>query len=150
MKLNNLEKIIGSGFYSGYFPVAPGTAGSLVALLIYFIPGFSNPLFMIAAILAATWMGVYVSGRFEDVYGKDPAFCVIDEFVGMWISLLFLPKVFWIILVAFILWRVMDIVKPYPANKCEEIKGGWGIMLDDIVAGIYTLIIMHFIIYFIN
>jgi len=150
VKLNNFEKIIGSGFYSGYSPIAPGTAGSFVALLIYLIPGFSNPVFMIASIIAVTWLGVHISGRFEEVYGKDPGFCVIDEFVGTWISFLFLPKTIWVIGSAFILWRIMDIVKPFPANKFEKISGGWGIMLDDIAAGIYTLIIMHIVLYFIN
>ena len=150
MKINLLERLFGSGFFSGYIPIAPGTFGSLVALAIYLIPGFENPTILLTLISLFSIMGVYTGNKFEKVYGKDPAQCTIDEMVGMWITLLFIPKYIWYILIAFIIWRILDIIKPFPANIVEKIKGGWGIMLDDIVAGIYSLILVHIIIYFIN
>ena len=150
MKINLLERLLGSGFFSGYIPIAPGTFGSLVALAIYLIPGFENPTILLTLISLFSIIGIYTGNKFEKVYGKDPAQCTIDEMVGMWITLLFIPKYIWYILIAFIIWRILDIIKPFPANIVEKIKGGWGIMLDDIVAGIYSLILVHIIIYFIN
>ena len=81
-------------------------------------------------------------------YEKDPAECTVDEIVGTWISLVALPKTFLIVLVTFLIWRVLDIIKPQPAKKLERLKGGMGIMIDDVVSGIYTLLIMHILIYF--
>ena len=92
MKLNNFEKILGSGFYSGYFPVASGTVGSLAALIIYFIPGFEQWFIIVPLTIIFAAYGIYVGTKFEIVYGKDPVECTIDEIVGMWISLIALPK----------------------------------------------------------
>ena len=147
MKLNFVEKLIGSGFYSGFIPFAPGTFGSLVALLFYLIPGFENPTVLLFVISLFTVLGVLIGNKFELVYGKDPKQCTIDEMVGMWISLIFIPKKIWFIVIAFVIWRVLDIIKPFPANVAEKINGGMGIMLDDIIAAIYTLAIIHIIIY---
>jgi phosphatidylglycerophosphatase A len=146
LKINIFEKFLGSGFFSGYIPFAPGTFGSLVALLIYLIPGIENPTILLLLISLFSVIGFSVGTKFEAVYGKDPKQCTIDEFVGMWISLLFIPKKIWFILLTFIIWRLLDIIKPFPANIAEKFKGGLGIMLDDIIAGIYTLVIMHIII----
>jgi phosphatidylglycerophosphatase A len=145
MKLNFIEKLFGSGLYTGYIPFIPGTFGSLAALIIYYIPGFENPLILIPAIIIFTFYGIYVGNKFENVYGKDPSQCTIDEFVGMWISLLFLPKILLISLFTFLLWRILDIIKPFPARNFEKLKGGLGIMLDDITSGVYSLIIVHII-----
>ena len=150
MKLNFFEKLIGSGFYSGYFPVASGTAASIVALGIYLIPGFENPALLLFLISFFLVIGIQVGNKFEGVYGKDPKQCTIDEFVGTWISLLFIPKKALFIIIAFIIWRAMDILKPFPARQIEKLKGGLGIMLDDVIAGIYSFLIVHMIIYFIN
>lgn len=150
MKINVLERTLGSGFFTGYIPFASGTFGSLFALAIYLIPGFENPTILLTLISLFSIIGIYVGSKFEEVYGKDPSQCTIDEFVGMWITLLFVPKYIWYIVIAFVIWRILDIVKPFPVNILEKIKGGWGIMLDDIAAGLYSLILVHIIIYFIN
>ncbi len=147
MKLNFLEKLLGSGLYSGYVPIASGTFGSAVGLLIYFIPGFENNYIIIPAILIFSVAGILLGNKFELVYGKDPAECTIDEVVGMWISLLFLPKKIYISITAFILWRIMDIIKPFPARNLEKLHGGLGIMVDDIISAIYTCLVMNAIIY---
>ena len=147
MKLNNFEKILGSGFYSGYFPVASGTVGSLAALIIYFIPGFEQWFIIVPLTLIFAAYGIYVGTKFEIVYGKDPAECTIDEIVGMWISLIALPKTILIAIGAFLLWRILDIIKLPPARNFERLKGGIGIMIDDVISGLYTLIIMHLVVY---
>jgi phosphatidylglycerophosphatase A len=150
LKINFIEKLVGSGFYSGYFPVAPGTAGSIVALGIFLIPGFENPALLLFLISLFFVIGIQIGNKFEEVYGKDPKQCTIDEFTGTWISLLFVPKKIIFIVLAFVIWRVMDILKPFPARQVEKFKGGLGIMLDDVIAGIYSFLIVHMFIYFIN
>jgi len=147
LKINFFEKIIGSGFYSGYSPFASGTVGSAVAILIYLIPGFEQIMVIIPVIMILLSYGIYVGSKFETVYGKDPSQCTVDEFVGTWISLIALPKILWIIVAAFLIWRILDIIKPPPARSLEKLKGGLGIMVDDVVSGIYTLIIMHLVVY---
>lgn len=146
MKINLLEKIIGSAFFTGYIPLASGTFGSIAALLIYyFVPNFEKPYIIIPAIIFVFLAGVYVGTKFEIAYGKDPAECTIDEVAGMWIALLFIPKNFTLSLIAFIVWRAMDIIKPFPAKKAEVLDGGLGIMLDDVISGIYSLFIVQLI-----
>ena len=150
MKINFVEKLLGSGFYSGYIKTASGTWGSLAGLIIYLIPGFENPSLMILMISFFILIGVPIATKFELIYGNDPKECTIDEIVGMWITLLFLPKKIWWIILAFLIWRVLDIIKPYPARKLENVKGGWGVMLDDIMAGIYSFVLVQLTIYVFN
>ena len=150
MKINFVEKLLGSGFYSGYIKTASGTWGSLAGLIIYLIPGFENPSLMILMISLFILIGVPIATKFELIYGNDPKECTIDEIVGMWITLLFLPKKIWWIILAFLIWRVLDIIKPYPARKLENVKGGWGVMLDDIMAGIYSFVLVQLTIYVFN
>jgi phosphatidylglycerophosphatase A len=147
LKINSFEKLIGSGFYTGYFPVASGTIGSLAALLIYLIPGFEQLFIIIPFTLIFIVYGIYLGNKFEINYGKDPAECTVDEVVGTWISVIALPKTLWIIVATFFLWRILDIIKPPPARNLERLNGGLGIMIDDVVSGIYTLIIMHLVVY---
>ena len=148
VKLNFIEKLLGSGFYTGYIPFASGTFGTLAALIIYLIPGFENPYVIVPTIFIFFIYGVYVGNKFENIYGKDPSECTIDEVVGTWISYLLLPKTIGIIIITFFLWRALDIFKPYPARKLENLNGGIGIMIDDVISGFYTLIIMHLVVYF--
>jgi phosphatidylglycerophosphatase A len=148
LKINLVEKVIGSGFYTGFIPVASGTFGSVVAVLIYLIPGFEKLYIIIPVTLLVFFYGKFIGDKFEAVYGKDPAECTVDELVGTWISLIALPKTFLIILITFLIWRLLDIVKPQPAKKLENLPGGTGIMIDDVVSGLYTLLIMHILVYF--
>lgn len=150
MKISLLEKLIGSGLFTGYMPVAPGTFASLAALIVYLIPGFDTPSILILLITLSILVGIPVADKFESIYGKDPKQCAIDEFAGMWITLLLMPKKIWWLALAFLIWRFMDIVKPFPIRKLEKVKGGWGIMLDDILAGVYSFIAIQLIIYFFN
>lgn len=150
MRINFLEKLIGSGLYSGYSPVASGTAASLVALIIYFIPHFEQLYIIVPVSIIFFLYGIPLGTKFEKIYGKDPKQCTIDEFIGMWISLIALPKTIGIALSAFFVWRILDIIKPPPARKLEKINGGFGIMIDDVVSAIYTLLIMHVVVYLVG
>ena len=145
MRINFFEKLLGSGFYTGYIPLASGTFASLAAWCIYYIPHFEKPYVILPLIIIFLFLGIQLGNKFENIYGKDPAECTIDEVVGMWISLLFIPKNFFIGFIAFLVWRVMDIIKPFPARKLESLKGGMGIMMDDVVSAFYSLIILHII-----
>lgn len=150
MRINFLEKLIGSGLYSGYSPVASGTVASFVALLIYFIPGFERLYIIIPVSILFSLYGITLGSKFENIYGKDPKQCTIDEFVGMWISLIALPKTIGIAITTFFIWRILDIIKPPPARKLEKLKGGFGIIIDDVVSAIYTLLIMHVVVYLVG
>ncbi|MGO8733701.1 MAG: phosphatidylglycerophosphatase A [Terriglobia bacterium] len=148
---------IATGLGSGYFPVAPGTAGSALglALVIAFRQtsldalGLAVTLAVCAALLFV--VGVWSAGKAEKVFGRvDPGQVVIDEVVGQIITFVATPRVSWIGLIAgFILFRAFDIVKPFPARRAERLPGGWGIMVDDVVAGLYSLMVLvvlgHFI-----
>ena len=135
--------IFATGLGAGFSPVAPGTAGSILAvLIIYFIPPIS-PWLLILSLFILFWVGVYTGGQLEKELGEDPSQVVIDEIVGMGISLLFLPLDWRLLLIAFILFRLFDIWKPFPVKLAEKMHGGLGIMLDDVIAGIYALIGVH-------
>ena len=91
-------------------------------------------------------IGVPIARKFEIVYGEDPKEYTNDEVIGMWITLLFIPKKIWWMLIGFFLFRAFDIWKPYPARKLESVKNGWGVILDDIAAGIYSFVVLQLII----
>lgn len=140
--INFLKKSIGSGLFSGYFPFAPGTIGSVFALVIFLIPGFENYYIIVPSIIISFIIGIPLGNYFEEIYSKDPQQFTLDEFTGMWVALLATPKSIELILLTFVVWRVLDIYKPFPANRAEKLNGGWGIMLDDVVSGMYSLIII--------
>ncbi len=145
---NFIDRLISTGLGSGLSPIAPGTAGSLVALAVYFIPDFQKPYFIIPAIILFFGWGTISAGRMETSYGHDPSRVVIDEIVAMWISLLFLPKRILLAAFAFLLFRMLDIFKPFPASYFDKRNGGISIMMDDVVCGVYTNIILQLYLYF--
>ena len=135
---------VATGGFSGYAGIVPGTVGSLVGILLY-LPLTMSPVFLRLAIIAVVFfIGVLASSHVEKLWKiKDPQYVVIDEIVGMWISLLFVSHQVSNFLGAFVLFRLFDIIKPFPAGQAERLKGGWGIMLDDIIAGIYAGAILY-------
>jgi phosphatidylglycerophosphatase A len=130
---------IATGGFSGYAGIVPGTVGSLVGLVLY-LPLTGSPIAVrCVATVALCFLGIVASDRVERIWKiKDPSPVVIDEIAGMWIALLFVPHEVIYFAGAFVLFRVFDIIKPFPARQAELLKGGWGIMLDDVVAGIYA------------
>ena len=139
-------KIFASALYSGYAPAASGTVGSLVGLLFYCIPSFEHPFFLTFACSVIFVLGGLAAGKMEEYYGHDPSAVTIDEVLGMWVSLLFLPKTLFIMIAAFILFRAFDVFKPWPARVFDKMHGGWNIMLDDVVAGVYANIVIQAVI----
>ena len=138
-------KLFASGLYTGYAPAASGTIGSAIAAAFYFIPGFDSPLILGLILLLVFGLGIKASSIMEKRYGHDPAEVTIDEVVGMWITLFFLPKTIWVVLGAFFFFRFFDIIKPFPARKFDTMLGGFGIMMDDVVSGIYANITMQIV-----
>jgi phosphatidylglycerophosphatase A len=137
--------LFATGFGVGYSPLAPGTAGSLLTLLIFYFL-YPLPLWVIIlTLLFLFFLGIYSAGIVEKEKGKDPSIVVIDEMVGMGISLISIPPDRILFPVAFLLFRFFDIMKPPPINSSQKLPGAWGIMMDDVVAGAYTLIITHLV-----
>ncbi len=131
----------------GYFPVAPGTAGSAVSTLLVAALGRAPlerawlALALGAVALSFLLLGVWASARAEAFFGRaDPSHVVIDEVAGQMITFLAMPDASWKwLLVGFLLFRAFDVLKPFPAGRAERAPGGWGIMLDDVIAGGYSL-----------
>lgn len=127
---------------AGRAPVAPGTAGSAVAAAILWLMPFS-PLGLGAWLLAVTLAGTWAAGRAEGLLGgKDPGAIVIDEVAGMTVAVLVLPRTWPVVAAAFVLFRVLDVVKPFPANVSQRLRGGVGVMADDLIAGLYALALL--------
>ena len=136
-------KLFASALFSGYSPIASGTVGSIVALAFYFIPGFESPWILGITTGLFFFVGCRTADKMERYYGHDPSEVTIDEVVGMWISLFLLPKKIFVVIAAFFLFRIFDIIKPFPARKFDDMHGGFGIMMDDVIAGMYTNIILQ-------
>jgi phosphatidylglycerophosphatase A len=133
---------------AGFFPYAPGTVGSAVGLgvvaVLDTIPfrDAYRPVLLVLVAGALFFAGVWSAGLSEKCFGrKDPGHVVIDEVVGQMVTFLLHPHAPWkLLLVGFGLFRLFDIVKPFPARRAERLSAGWGIMVDDVVAGIYALV----------
>jgi phosphatidylglycerophosphatase A len=138
-----------TGAYTGYSPVAPGTAGSVVGLIIgYFLcaPTWQQePLMFVAIFAAVMFLSCLIAGRAEEIFGEhDSSKIVLDEVLGM-IATMFLNPLGWVwLLGGFLLFRLFDIIKPFPADLIDrKMPGGPGVMLDDLFAGIYANIVLR-------
>ena len=143
--MDKLFMFIASGGYSGYLPKAPGTWGSLVGVLLW--PGLAKlaltPYAIVVAVLFV--IGTAAAGAAEKIMDlPDPGLVVIDEIVGQLIALAMVPHHPVAVLCAFLLFRLFDIFKPFPVGWLDQhLHGGLGIMLDDVMAGIYALIVLQ-------
>lgn len=140
------NKLIATFFGIGYIGRGAGSIAALatciILLLLAKLPIQTNTT-LISFCSVSLIAGVYCAGKVEVLWGKDSQTVVIDEVLGMTISLLFLPINLFTVAVAFILFRFFDIAKPLFIRKAEKLKGGWGVMLDDVIAGIYTNMLMQ-------
>ncbi len=138
---------LATGFGVGYSPIAPGTLGTLVAVPIYyFLSGNPSPLYEIT-LVGFFFLSVWISDNAERFFGrKDDQRMVIDEIMGFLITMLWVPKTLPFIMMGFFLFRFFDILKPFPIRRLEKgLRGGYGVVLDDVVAGIYANIVLHFL-----
>ncbi len=167
-KVGFFTKLVATGLFVGYVPVASGTVGSLLGFLIFMIPGFENFTTMAVCIIVFFLIGVITSEIMQRRYGFDPPEVVIDEIVGLW----FTYMIGFVILSLFMtfkhfdpyfylssklifgvtclfFFRFFDIIKLQPAKYLDELKNGWGIMMDDIIAGLYagilSAVVSHFL-----
>lgn len=142
--IDAVARFVATACFSGFSPVAPGTAGSAVALLLFW------PL----SRLAASWqwgacvlvfaVGTLAATRVARMVGReDPEIVVVDEVAGQWVTLAGLPFTPATVLAGFLLFRVMDVIKPWPARDLERLPGGLGIMCDDVAAGIYAHLLVQ-------
>ncbi len=141
---------------SGEAPIAPGTAGTALAALLILLPGriaalppWENPLWA-AAVLVVFFAGVRATASAEARYGRDPGIVVIDEVAGMMVTLFLVPNTVIAVLLGFFLFRAFDIVKPWPVRLAEKPRGGWGVMLDDVAAGVYANLALRLLLFLIG
>ena len=129
------------GFGSGAAPVAPGTFGTALAVLIYlFLPAMTWPVYVLFLLLSFT-LGVWLCGKTaSDIGVHDHGGIVWDEFVGYWITMFLAPEGWLWMLIGFVLFRIFDIVKPWPIRWLDKnVSGGFGVMIDDVLAGLMAL-----------
>jgi phosphatidylglycerophosphatase A len=136
--------VLATGFGAGYAPLAPGTAGTLVAIPIFlFLSLIPFPLYELT-ILTFFFFASWISGEAQRNWGrKDDPRIVIDEILGYLIAMLWLPKTTRFIIFGFFLFRFFDIIKPPPIRLLEKVKGGYGVVLDDVLAGVYANIVLQ-------
>jgi phosphatidylglycerophosphatase A len=145
--LSRFFLLLATGFGVGYSPIAPGTLGTIITIpLYYFLSAIRSPLYEIT-LIAFIFLSVWISENAEIFFGKrDDPRIVIDEMMGFLITMLWVPKTVRFIILGFFLFRFFDILKPFPIRRLEKrLKGGWGVVLDDVMAGVYANIILQLI-----
>lgn len=155
--MKTIYKLTATALGAGYSPFAPGTMGAIVGCLALWlfekynlISTTTTPLLFIGLIVITTILGIIATDKLESDWGKDPSKVVLDEVIGMWITMMFVPFTFLNVLIGFGLFRFFDIAKPLGIRNLESLKGGVGVMADDILAGIYANIVLQIIIYIIT
>lgn len=142
-----LVEIISTWFYTGYSPVAPGTCGTAGAVIFYvlLLRELDGIIYSLTAVVF-TALAIYVSSCMSEFRGeKDPSDIVVDEVAGYILTMAFIPFEPRYVIIGFVLFRIFDVVKPFPVRRLESLRGGYGIVLDDVAAGIWSNIILHII-----
>ena len=140
----------------GFLPLAPGTWGSIVGVLLVILVSvfadleFTSSYLFISIITGVFFLGVYASKELEPEWGEDPQQIVVDEVIGVWIAMAYIPFNWYNLLLALILFRIFDIWKPLLIRKMEYAGNGWGVMLDDVLAGVYANVVLNAIILVMN
>lgn len=146
--MSGLAVFIATFGYVGFFPIAPGTAGSLAALALYALVRWAGtPAVELVTIIAVFAIGTWAAtGTERTLARKDPGPVVIDEVLGMLITLAFLPLSLWGIAAGFLIFRLFDVIKPFPAGRLEHLPAGLGIMADDAMAGLYAHLVLRIVV----
>jgi phosphatidylglycerophosphatase A len=145
--INRFFLLLATGFGVGYSPIVPGTLGTLLAIPVYyFLSNISSPLYEIT-LIGFFFLSVWISANAERAFGKkDDQRIIIDEIVGFLITMLWVPKTIRFVIIGFFLFRFFDILKPFPIRRLEKVfKGGFGVVLDDVVAGVYANVVLRLI-----
>jgi phosphatidylglycerophosphatase A len=139
--------LLATGCYAGYVPVAPGTFGTLVAIPLSYLLSRFSPVLRILFLSLFTGFAVWMSGEAEKVFNKkDSGLIVIDEMAGFLVALFLIPWSVKSVVIGFFLFRLIDIAKPFPIRILEsKLPGGWGVVGDDLLAGIYVNTILRVI-----
>ena len=141
-----LAKFFSTFFFVGYLPLMPGTFGSIAGVGLFYLIKGSNPATYFLFVFGIIVLGLMTSGRTEKLLNKkDPGCIVIDEVAGMLLALSFMPYDLKIIFLGFLIFRILDTLKPYPASRLQNMHGAVGVIGDDLVAGIYTNIVLQVI-----
>jgi phosphatidylglycerophosphatase A len=143
--MNALTLLLATGCYTGYVPKAPGTAGSLLGVLIAWALTEAPPPLYAAVIVAGLPAGIWVAQRAEGRFGHDGRQIVIDEILGMLLTLAWLPPGWLTFGLGFVLFRIMDVIKLFPANRAQKLRGGLGVVADDVVAAVYAHFLVRYI-----
>ena len=147
--MTRLAVFVATVAYCGYFPIAPGTVGSAAGLLVYLLVWWAqSPIIEVGLIVAVFAAGTWAASEAERYFGGiDPGQVVIDEVLGMLITLAFMPVGLSTAIAGFVLFRVFDVIKPYPANRLERLHGGFGVMADDAMAAVYANLALRGVVY---
>jgi phosphatidylglycerophosphatase A len=147
--LNKVAVLIATVGGLGYAPVAPGTFGSAAGIGVYWLTRHWPFMWQLALIAVVTLVGTWAATRAAQHFGKeDPGHVVIDEVAGQLVTLAFTGAGLYATILAFFVFRVLDIIKPFPADRLERLHGGIGIMADDLMAGVYGCLIVHLVMRF--
>ena len=143
--LNRIVVFLATGCYVGYSPLVPGTMGTLASIPLYLILSHLSPLYYMPILLGFIYIAIWASDGAEVLLqSKDCKHIVIDEMVGFLVAMFMIPPTMRNIILGFFLFRAFDIIKPFPIRTLEErVRGGYGVVLDDILAGIYTNLVIH-------
>ena len=147
--MTRLAVFIATVGYCGYFPIAPGTVGSAAGLVVYLLVWWTqSPVVEGLLIVAVYAIGIWAGTEAERYFGGiDPGPVVIDEVLGMLITLAFMPVGLWTAIAGFVLFRIFDVIKPFPAGRFERLHGGLGVMSDDAMAAVYANLSLRLTVY---
>jgi len=148
--ISRLILFIASGFGAGFLRPIPGTYGTLVGMGIYLVMKILrlDSLGYLGTMAAIFFIGVYTSTKAEIILGqKDSAPIVIDEILGYLVTMFLITLNFWTLVISFCVNRFLDIYKPFPARTIHVLKGGWGVMFDDLISSIYANLVMHLVVF---
>ena len=152
-----LHKLIATGLGTGYSPVAPGTAGAALGIVVFYLFNFgitqlkiNGTLILVlnlVVIITVLLLGVFSIKKIHKIWTHDTQLIVIDEVVGVWIAVFAFPFQWQYYLAAFVLFRFFDILKPLYIRKLDNLKTDWSVMLDDVVAGVYANLVLQLVVF---
>jgi phosphatidylglycerophosphatase A len=142
--MTHLIIFLASGAYTGFSPIAPGTVGTLVGILIYLLLPYQHPSLYFSLVLLSIGAAIWLAQAGEIIFGApDSRRIVIDEIVGFLVAMFLLPSSWGYIVAAFFIYRAFDVIKPPPIERLEALPGGFGVVLDDVLAGVYTNLVLQ-------